>query len=58
MPRAILRIQENFEKTDTLAVVSLSWKKNIPMAQRKIDSKKIDKWLKLKMKLNTLVVDF
>lgn len=51
------KIMTNFEKTDTLPVVSLKWKKNIPANQRKKESVKIEKWLKLKMKLDTLVIE-
>ena len=51
------KIMTNFEKTDTLPVVSLGWKKNVSLAQRNKDSKKIEKWLMLKMKLDTLVVE-
>lgn len=51
------KIMTNFEKLDTLPVVSLTWKKEVPLVQRKNDAQKIEKWLKLKMKLDTLVID-
>lgn len=50
------KITTNFEKTDTLPVVSLSWKKSVPKKQRKNEAEKIEKWLRLKMKLDTLVI--
>src|SRR5690554_33751 len=50
------RISTNFEKTDTIPVVNLSWKKNVPLSQRKKDAEKIERWLKLKMKVDTLVI--
>jgi uncharacterized hydrophobic protein (TIGR00271 family) len=50
------RISTNFEKTDTIPVVNLSWKRNVPLSQRKKDAEKIEKWLKLKMKVDTLVI--
>lgn len=50
------KITTNFEKTDTLPVVSLSWKKSVPKRQRKNEAEKIEKWLRLKMKLDTLVI--
>ncbi len=50
------KILTNFEKTDTLPVVNLSWKKGVSSNQRKKDAKKIEKWLKLKMKLDTLLI--
>lgn len=51
------KIITNFEKTDTLPVVTLGWKSNVPMGQRNRESKKIEAWLKLKMKLDTLIVE-
>lgn len=51
------KIITNFKKTDTLPVVTLSWKKNVPASERKKDAQKIEKWLKLKMKLDTLVIE-
>lgn len=50
------RISTNFEKTDTIPVVNLSWKKNVPLNQQKKDAEKIERWLKLKMKVDTLVI--
>lgn len=51
------KIVTNFQKTDTLPVVSLVWKRNVSMSQRKKEAEKIEKWLKLKMKLDTLVIE-
>ena len=52
------KISTNFEKTDTLPVISLTWKPKIPLKKRNEDAKKIEKWMKMKMKLDTLVVEF
>lgn len=51
------KIMTNFDKIDTLPVVTLGWKKNVSRAQRNKETKKIEKWLTLKMKLDTLVVE-
>ncbi len=51
------KIVTNFKTTDTIPVVSLQWKKNVSASQRKKDAEKIEKWLKLKMKVDTLVVE-
>src|SRR5690606_1175908 len=50
------KITTNFQKTDTLPVVSIQWKKNVPSSERRADSKKIEAWLKFKLKLDTLQV--
>ena len=50
------RITTNFQKTDTLPVINLSWKKNVTSNQRKSESQKIQAWLKYKLKLDTLEV--
>lgn len=52
------KITTNFEKTDTLPVISLTWKPKIPLKKRNEDAKKIEKWMKLKMKLDTLVIEY
>lgn len=51
------KITTNFDKIDTLPVISLRWKSNVPVKQRKENSNKIEKWMKMKMKLDTLVVE-
>lgn len=50
------RITTNFQKTDTLPVINLSWKKNVSAKQRAEESKKLQAWLKYKLKLDTLEV--
>jgi len=50
------KITTNFEKIDTLPVISLMWKKGISLKQQKIDAQKIGKWIKLKLNLDTLVM--
>ncbi|QAA81735.1 DUF389 domain-containing protein [Aequorivita sp. H23M31] len=51
------KITTNFDKIDTLPVISLLWKSNVPLKQRKANTIKIEKWLKLKMKLDTLLIE-
>ncbi|CAM3309447.1 DUF389 domain-containing protein [Aequorivita lipolytica] len=50
------KITTNFKDTDTLPVINIRWKKNVPYKERKADLKKIDAWIKFKMKLDTLQV--
>ena len=50
------KITTNFQKTDTLPVVNIRWKKNVAAAERKADLKKIEAWLKFKLKLDTIEV--
>lgn len=50
------RILTNFETTDTLPVITLKWKKGIPISQQEKEANKIEKWLRLKMKLDTIIV--
>jgi hypothetical protein len=50
------RINTNFDKTDTLAVFNVSWKKTIRESQKKINAAKITEILKIRMKLDTLLV--
>lgn len=50
------KITTNFQKTDTLPVVSIRWKRNVSTNERRADSKKIEAWLKFKLKLDTLQV--
>ena len=52
------KITTNFNKIDTLPVVSLRWKDDIPLQKRKEDSGKIERWIKLKMKLDTLLIEY
>ncbi|WP_313113037.1 DUF389 domain-containing protein [Aequorivita sediminis] len=50
------KITTNFKKTDTLPVINIRWKKNVPARQRQEELKKIEAWIKFKMKLDTLDV--
>ncbi|WP_310992807.1 DUF389 domain-containing protein [Aequorivita marina] len=50
------KITTNFEKTDTLPVVHIAWKKEVPASEKKNALKKIEAWLKYKLKLDTLQV--
>lgn len=50
------KITTNFEKIDTIPVISLNWKPNVSTEQKTEYTKKIEQWMKLKMKLDTLLV--
>lgn len=50
------KITTNFQKTDTLPVINIRWKKGISSNERRTDLKKIEAWLKFKLKLDTLQV--
>ncbi|MBB6681587.1 DUF389 domain-containing protein [Aequorivita sp. 609] len=50
------KITTDFKKTDTLPVINIRWKKNVPARQRQAELKKIEAWIKFKMKLDTLDV--
>ncbi|WP_185956515.1 DUF389 domain-containing protein [Changchengzhania lutea] len=50
-------INSNFSKMDTLPVFSVKWKDVTKEDLRKKDQAKLEKWLKIKLKLDTLVVD-
>lgn len=50
------KITTNFEVTDTLPVINVRWKNDVPIKERRADLKKIEAWLKFKMKLDTLQV--
>jgi uncharacterized hydrophobic protein (TIGR00271 family) len=50
------KITTNFQKTDTLAVINIRWKKDVSSKERRTDLKKIESWLKFKLKLDTLQV--
>ncbi|AFL81210.1 putative membrane protein [Aequorivita sublithincola DSM 14238] len=50
------KITTNFKKTDTVPVISLRWKKNVSSKERKAELKKIESWLKYKLKLDSLQV--
>ncbi|PVW13310.1 DUF389 domain-containing protein [Marixanthomonas spongiae] len=50
------RITTNFEKTDTLPVVYVSWDKTVSLKEKKEKNTALFNWLKIKMKVDTLVV--
>jgi uncharacterized hydrophobic protein (TIGR00271 family) len=50
------KITTNFKKTDTLPVINIRWKKNVTTAEKRNDLKKIEAWIKFKLKLDTLQV--
>ncbi len=50
------KITTNFQKTDTLPVINIRWKNDVSSKERKTDLKKIEQWLKFKLKLDTLQV--
>lgn len=50
------KITTNFQKTDTLPVINIGWKKNVTQKTRNRELKKIEAWLKYKLKLDTLIV--
>jgi len=50
------KITTNFKKTDTLPVVNIQWKRNVSAKERRANLKKIEAWLKFKLKLDTLQV--
>ncbi|MDO6760896.1 DUF389 domain-containing protein [Tamlana sp. 2_MG-2023] len=49
-------INTDFKKKDTISVFSVKWKDDYKDKQRENDKAKLEKWLKLKLKLDTLVV--
>ncbi len=50
------KITTNFKKTDTLPVINIRWKNDVSSKERNADLKKIEQWLKFKLKLDTLQV--
>ncbi|MAP80067.1 MAG: hypothetical protein CL526_03150 [Aequorivita sp.] len=50
------KITTNFKSIDTLPVINVRWKENVPTAKRQENIKKIEAWLKFKMKFDTLHV--
>lgn len=50
------RINTTFEKTDTISVFNISWDRTVNQRKRAENSRKIGDLLKLKLKLDTLVV--
>lgn len=53
------KITTNFQKIDTLPMINISWKKNTPLKAKRAELKKIEAWLKYKMKVDTIqVIEF
>jgi uncharacterized hydrophobic protein (TIGR00271 family) len=50
------RITTNFKTTDTIPVIAINWKKNYPKKEKKKDKIKLDKWLRYKLKLDTIQI--
>ncbi len=50
------KITTDFKTTDTIPVVSITWKKNYPKKERKNDKLKLEKWLRYKLKLDTIQI--
>ena len=51
------RIQTNYEKLDTITVFTTSWNKNVSRKQQTINKERIASVLKVRLKLDTLVVE-
>ena len=52
------RITSDFSKIDTLAIFSFKWIDSLTTEEsRKTDTDKLQKWLKVKLKLDTLLVE-
>ena len=50
-------INSNFTKMDTISVFSVKWTDSLTKEPARVkDKEKLEKWLKLKLKLDTLVV--
>lgn len=50
------RISTDYKKIDTIPVFDLKWEKGVALKERQANNAKIHKWLKMKMKLDTLEV--
>jgi uncharacterized hydrophobic protein (TIGR00271 family) len=51
------KIVTDFKKTDTLTVFSVKWEPKIPSEIKRKQKLQLDNWLKVKFKLDTLVVE-
>ena len=49
-------ISTNFSKVDTIPTFTVTWKNNISKTQQKTEISKIQKWLGLRLKLDTVLV--
>ncbi|MAP53425.1 DUF389 domain-containing protein [Altibacter sp.] len=50
------KITTNFEKIDTLPVINVKWKTGVSSRSRREQMKRLETWLKFKMKLDTISV--
>jgi uncharacterized hydrophobic protein (TIGR00271 family) len=50
------KITTNFQSTDTLPVINIRWKNDVPMKDRNDQMKRLQAWLKFKMQLDTISV--
>ncbi len=50
------KVTTNFETTDTIPVLSISWEKKYSKKDRKKDAERLNNWLKFKLKLDTLQI--
>ncbi len=46
----------NFEKIDTLPVISVKWKSKVKNKQRKIQEEKLKKWMETRLKINHIEI--
>lgn len=46
----------NFEKTDTLNIISVKWKSDVPEGQQRIQEEKIKAWMQTRLDLDSLQV--
>ncbi len=49
-------ISTNFEKIDTIPTFTITWKNNVPARVKRTDIEKMQKWLNLRLQLDTLNV--
>jgi uncharacterized hydrophobic protein (TIGR00271 family) len=49
-------ITTNFSKIDTIPTFNVTWKNNVPQRIRTADSERMQKWLTIRLKLDTLAV--
>ncbi|MGY5848688.1 DUF389 domain-containing protein [Salegentibacter sp. HM20] len=49
-------ISTNFERTDTIPTFTITWDENLTSSQRRVETQRVERWLKLRLKLDTLAV--
>lgn len=50
------RISTNFARIDTIPTFSVTWEPNVPQRTRRTETQKLQKWLSLRLNLDTLAV--